>query len=205
MAQIPIKKRRRALRLRDYDYKQAGAYFVTICAQERACLFGVVQDGKMRLNDAGRIIGKWWLELNRKFPIVETDEFVIMPNHLHGIVIITDVPVGADLRVGPGPENGNSTPQGAHTGAPLQTVIQWFKTMTTNEYIRGVKRHHGCRLTSDYGSAIILSTSFAMNNRWPASGNILSTIQSIGNSIAKTLQRPIVSRKTCGVSNQGGS
>ena len=112
---------------------------MTICAQERACLFGVVQDGKMRLNDAGRIIGKWWLELNRKFPIVETDEFVIMPNHLHGIVIITDVPVGADLRVGPGPENGNSTPQGAHTGAPLQTVIQWFKMTTTNEYIRGVK------------------------------------------------------------------
>jgi len=112
VTQIPIKERRHALRLRDYDYKQAGAYFVTICAQERACLFGVVQDGKMRLNDAGRIIGKGWLELNRKFPIVETDEFVIMPNHLHGIVIITDVPVGADLRVGPGPENGNSAPQG---------------------------------------------------------------------------------------------
>jgi putative transposase len=55
-----------------------------------------------------------------------------MPNHFHGIVVITDTIVGADLRVGP-------VPEGAHTGAPLPTVIQWFKTMTTNEYIRGVK------------------------------------------------------------------
>jgi len=139
MAQSPIKYRRRALRLRDYDYKQVGAYFVTLCTQERACLFGVIQDGKIWLNDAGRTIEKWWFELNRKFPMVETDEFVIMPNHFHGVAIITDVPVGADLRVGPVPEGGHLTQQGAHAGAPLQTVIQWFKTMTTNEYIHGVK------------------------------------------------------------------
>jgi putative transposase len=112
---------------------------VTICTQERACLFGVIQDDKVCLNDAGRTIEKWWFELNRKFPMVETDEFVIMPNHFHGVVIITDVPVGADLRVGPIPEGGHPTQQGAHAGAPLQAVIQWFKTMTTNEYIRGVK------------------------------------------------------------------
>ena len=134
-----IKQRRRAIRLRDYDYEQAGAYFVTICTQERACLFGVIQDDKICLNDAGRTIEKWWFELNRKFPMVETDEFVVMPNHFHGVVIITDVPVGADLRVGPVPEGEHPTQQGAHAGAPLQAVIQWFKTMTTNEYIRGVK------------------------------------------------------------------
>jgi putative transposase len=139
MTWSPIKQRRRAIRLRDYDYEQAGAYFVTICTQERACLFGVIQDDKVCLNDAGRTIEKWWFELNRKFPMVETDEFVIMPNHFHGVVIITDVPVGADLRVGPVPEGGHPTQQGAHAGAPLQAVIQWFKTMTTNEYIRGVK------------------------------------------------------------------
>jgi putative transposase len=135
----PAKQRRRAIRLRDYDYKQAGAYFVTICTQQRACLFGVMRDGKMWLNDAGRMIEQWWFELNRKFPMVEADEFVIMPNHFHGVVVITDVPVGADLRVGPVPENRHPAEQGAHAGAPLQTIIQWFKTMTTNEYIRGVK------------------------------------------------------------------
>ena len=111
MTQSPIKQRRRALRLRDYDYEQAGAYFVTICTQERACLFGVIQDDKICLNDAGRTIEKWWFELNRKFPMVETDEFVVMPNHFHGVVIITDVPVGADLRVGPVPEGEHPTQQ----------------------------------------------------------------------------------------------
>jgi putative transposase len=135
----PAKQRRRAIRLRDYDYKQAGAYFVTICTQQRACLFGVMRDGKMWLNDAGRMIEQWWFELNRKFPMVEADEFVIMPNHFHGVVVITDISVGADLRVGPVPENRHPAEQGAHAGAPLQTIIQWFKTMTTNEYIRGVK------------------------------------------------------------------
>ena len=112
---------------------------MTICTQERACLFGVIRDGKIWLNDAGRTIEQWWFELRHKFPMVETDEFVIMPNHFHGVVIITDVPVGADLRVGSVPEAGHPAQQGAHAGAPLQTVIQWFKTMTTNEYIRGVK------------------------------------------------------------------
>src|SRR5216684_6315025 len=105
MTRSPIKQRRRAIRLKDYDYKQAGAYFVTICTQERACLFGVIRDGKIWLNDAGRTIEQWWFELHHKFPMVETDEFVIMPNHFHGVVIITDVSVGADLRVGSVPED----------------------------------------------------------------------------------------------------
>jgi len=123
---------RRSIRLRNHDYSLPGAYFLTVCTEDRACLFGNVADDTMRLNDAGRMIEQWWFELNRKFPTVETDEFVVMPNHFHGIVII---PVGADLRVGP----GSKAHQGAHAGAPLPTVIQWFKTMTTNDYIRGVK------------------------------------------------------------------
>ena len=105
---------------------------MTVCAQDRQCLFGEVVDGEIRLNDAGRMIERWWFALNHKFSTVETDEFVIMPNHFHDIVVIADVPVGADLCVGPDSE-------GAHTGAPLPTVVQWFKTITTNEYIRGIK------------------------------------------------------------------
>ncbi|MBC7232147.1 MAG: hypothetical protein H5T68_02740 [Chloroflexi bacterium] len=129
---------RRSLRLKGYDYSQAGAYFVTICANHRKCLFGEVVDGEMRMNDAGRMIEKWWLELNRAFPNMETDEYVVMPNHVHGIVVIVGPDhVGADLRVCPdamGAHHG-----GAHIGAPLPAIIQWFKTMTTNEYIRGVR------------------------------------------------------------------
>jgi putative transposase len=103
--------RRRSIRLKGYDYEQAGAYFVTVCTQDRACLFGNVADNTMRLNDAGQMIEQWWFELNRKFPTVESDEFVVMPNHFHGIVTI---PVGADLRVGPG-SKAHAAPIGAHT------------------------------------------------------------------------------------------
>src|SRR6266508_2866850 len=111
-------RHRRSIRLKGYDYKQAGAYFVTVCTQTRACFFGDVVDGEMRLNDAGRMVEHWWFELNGKFPAVETDEFVIMPNHLHGIVIITGTIVGSDLRVGPVPDGADTGDQGAHAGAP---------------------------------------------------------------------------------------
>ena len=117
---------------------------MTICIEERAGLFGVIRAGKMLLNDAGRMIEQWWFELNRKFSMVETDEFVIMPNHLHGIVVITDTIVGADLRVGPVSEGAHAgaplrRAHPAPLGAPLPKIIQCFKTMMTNEYIRGVK------------------------------------------------------------------
>ncbi len=90
---------RRSIRLKGYDYRQPGAYFITICTQDRACLFGTVVEGEMHINDAGRMVQRWWDELNRKFHNVQTDAFVIMPNHIHGIIIIH--PVGADLCVRP--------------------------------------------------------------------------------------------------------
>jgi REP element-mobilizing transposase RayT len=95
---------------------------------------GDILNGQMRLSRAGETVTRWWLELARKFTTVETDEFVVMPNQCHGIIVITDPPVGADLRVGPA-----TARTGAHTGAPLPMIVQWFKTMSTNEYMRGVK------------------------------------------------------------------
>jgi REP element-mobilizing transposase RayT len=136
-------RHRRSIRLQGYDYSRNGAYFVTVCVQHRECLLGEIVDDEMRLNDAGRMVERWWVELGNKFPSVETDEFVVMPNHFHGIITI----VGADLRVCP-------DRTGAHIGAPLRhgplqrindaplpEIVQWFKTMTTNEYIRTVKQH----------------------------------------------------------------
>ncbi len=134
----PAIHQRKSIRLKDYDYSQAGGYYVTIVAQGRECLFGEIRAGEMVLNEAGRMILKWWNELPNKFPSITLDAFVIMPNHFHGIILIHET-VGADLRVCPG--------AGAHTGAPLPRpnaslshIIQWFKTMTTNEYIRGIKQ-----------------------------------------------------------------
>jgi REP element-mobilizing transposase RayT len=79
---------RRSIRLKRYDYTQRGAYFVTICTHQRNCLFGEIVDGEIKLNTNGEIARGSWLSIPRHFKNVELDEFVIMPNHLHGIIII---------------------------------------------------------------------------------------------------------------------
>jgi putative transposase len=84
----PVKQQRRSIRLKGYDYRQASAYFVTICTKNRACLFGVVANGEIQLNDVGRIIQVTWNELPGRFPNLQIDEFIVMPNHIHGILIV---------------------------------------------------------------------------------------------------------------------
>ena len=125
----PGRYSRRSIRLDGYDYRQPGAYFVTICTQGSECLFGEVVDGRTRLNVGGEMVWRWWQELNAKFPPVRTDAAVVMPNHFHGIIFI----VGQPHRVAPtdGPRRGDAP--------TLGEIIGWFKTMTTNEYIRGAK------------------------------------------------------------------
>lgn len=79
---------RRSIRLKGYDYSQAGAYFITIVTQDRKHLFGEVINGEMLLNEAGRMILAEWEALPQRFPTVEIDAFVVMPNHVHGIIVI---------------------------------------------------------------------------------------------------------------------
>ncbi len=122
MKYVPEKYHRRSIRMKGYDYSQTGVYFITICLQHKACLFGNIVDGSMVLNNAGLMVEQWYHELENKFSDIRCDKYVIMPNHFHCIVINND--------------------GGEHTGSPLRAVVQWFKTMTTNEYIRGVK-HNG--------------------------------------------------------------
>ena len=75
--------------MRGYDYSQPGAYFVTICTyQGRECVFGEIVDGEMHLNPAGQMIATVWGDLPVRFPFVQMDAFVVMPNHLHGIIVI---------------------------------------------------------------------------------------------------------------------
>ena len=81
---------RRSIRLHGYDYGQAGAYFVTIVTHERACLFGQIVDGQMQLNAAGMVAHDCWLAIPDHFPFVELDAHIIMPNHVHGIIVIAD-------------------------------------------------------------------------------------------------------------------
>ncbi len=86
----PAKHHRRSIRLKGYDYTQAGAYFVTLCVQGRACVLGEVADGQMQLNDWGRMAEECWTWLADQYPYVALDATVIMPNHLHGIIVMDD-------------------------------------------------------------------------------------------------------------------
>ena len=75
-------------RLKNWDYGSSGYYFVTICVKNGECVFGNVDDNKMILSEIGKIAEKFWLEIPAHFPFVKLDEFIIMPNHIHGIIII---------------------------------------------------------------------------------------------------------------------
>lgn len=81
-------RQRRSTRLRGYDYSNPGAYFVTICAFDRQHLFGEVLQGQMRLNELGKIIERCWFDIPQHCSNVLLDEFVCMPNHLHGIIVL---------------------------------------------------------------------------------------------------------------------
>ena len=138
--QNPTRQHRRSIRLRDYDYSQGGAYFVTICTQNRECLFGDVADGDMRLNDAGRMIQAVWDEIPTNYSGIETDEFAIMPNHIHGIVIIVGATPCGRPHTGQAQVLGQAQGPAPTTMLSLSDVMHRFKTMTTKRYTDGVKQ-----------------------------------------------------------------
>ena len=122
----PALPRRRSLRLQGYDYAKAGAYFVTVATENRLCLFGEVAGGKMRLNEAGRLVDDAWQWLERRYPSVILDEYVVMPNHLHGVLAITDEGGGTgDSRIAP---TGDRSGVGRKA---LGSLIGAFKTVAT--------------------------------------------------------------------------
>ncbi len=144
---------RRSIRLKDYDYAQAGAYFITICTQGRECLFGEIKDGKMELNPVGRMVQTVWEKLPEHYPGVDIDEFIVMPNHVHGNILLTEI-VGAGPRACPAPRTEQSQnkdgrpllktgrPQGAAPTLALGDVVYRFKSLTTTRYREGVQKNN---------------------------------------------------------------
>jgi putative transposase len=100
MAYNPKIHRRRSIRLKGYDYSKAGAYFITICVHGGKSLFGEIVGDEMILNDLGKIAYEQWAKLSERFKNMELDVFQIMPNHMHGIIVLNDF-VGATLAVAP--------------------------------------------------------------------------------------------------------
>ncbi|MEA1958148.1 MAG: transposase [Chloroflexota bacterium] len=133
------KHKRRSIRLKEYDYSQAGAYFVTICTQNRECLLGEMVNGEMRLNNAGRMIQSVWDDIPKHYAGIETDAFIIMPNHIHVIIVL----VGATPCGRPDSNKGQARGPAPteDTTLSLSGVVHRFKTMTTKRYTDGVKQN----------------------------------------------------------------
>lgn len=147
MTYDPERHRRRSIRLKGYDYAQPGAYFVTIVTQGRVCPFGNVVNGEMRLNGFGRIVEWTWHDLPNHVAGIVPDAFVVMPNHVHGVVVLTDTVVV--VRAGSGLVGASSGLVGAGSEpAPtrrhsLPEIIRQFKTFSArriNQYrqVQGV-------------------------------------------------------------------
>ena len=162
---------RRSIRLKGYDYSSPGLYFITICTKDREHLFGEINNDKMVLNHAGLMVQTVWDEIPRYYHHFDIHEFVVMPNHIHGIIeiintVTTSVTVGADPRVCPDnntvdlPQSGQtrgSAPTDAdnmaglsYTGRSrlvadamsLPDIVKRFKTLTTKKYIDGVHKNN---------------------------------------------------------------
>lgn len=132
-------KNRRSIRLKEYDYSQSGAYFITICTHSRKCIFGEIADGQITLNDAGKMLSAEWQKLIARFPNIELDEYVIMPNHFHGIVTLNFKIVGATLVVAQETTNDRAGTRPAPTrGTTIGDIVGAFKSITTDQYINSI-------------------------------------------------------------------
>lgn len=122
---------RRSIRLKEYDYRRAGAYFITICSWNNECLFGSISDGKIQLNEYGQIVNVEWLQTGVVRPNVKLDTFIVMPNQIHGIIILNEDArtiqpvVGATRRVAP-----TRRPNGPVSGS-IGAIMGQYKSIVT--------------------------------------------------------------------------
>jgi REP element-mobilizing transposase RayT len=133
---------RRSIRLKGYDYSQAGAYFITICTHNRQQFFGIIvraglAPAQMVLNEYGRIAHEQWLQIPTRFANIELDAFVVMPNHIHGIIVIhTPAP-----HVNSGQPNSGQ-PQGLPLRKTIGDIVGVYKSIVANECLKIFKSNN---------------------------------------------------------------
>ena len=134
-------RQRKRTRLAGFDYSQPGAYFVTVVVDDRKCVFGTVKGGGFELSSSGEIVYEQWQWIAKQYPYVAPDEFVVMPNHVHGIINIIDLPVDnppAKSDVGAARERPVLVP-----APPLDTAPLHRKFKTLSELIGAFKKRPG--------------------------------------------------------------
>lgn len=159
----PEKHHRKTIRKQGYDYARPGMYFVTVCTHKRACLFGHVAQKEMVLNDAGGMVQDVWNALPARFTHTKLDEIIVMPDHIHGIINIVQPRKGESCIRPPRDHRPPDREMGDHKDRPngdrpngdrpnkdrpdgtlpgsLGRIIQAFTSITTHEYIIGVRRY----------------------------------------------------------------
>jgi len=183
MSYDPAVHHRRSIRLPEYDYTQAGAYYISICTYRRAWLFGDVVDGEMRLSRLGQVVAARWQAIPRTFRCARLDEWVVMPNHVHGILCLVDdetepageVEVAAEVSQPCTGDDGR--PRGPAPGS-VGAIVGSFKSVATRR-INRIRRSPGARLwLRGYWESIVCSErnlervrAYIRNNprRWTSS------------------------------------
>jgi len=126
---------RQSIRLRGYDYSQPGSYFITLCTQNRECNLGEIMNGEMKFTVRGFIIDEFWLKIPDHFPNVELDEFIVMPNHIHGIIVINGNFHERGKHQQNHKESGENNIEGGETPPLRKTtlgqIIAYYKYQTT--------------------------------------------------------------------------
>ncbi|BBO90310.1 transposase [Desulfosarcina ovata] len=136
----PTIHKRRSIRLKGYDYSSPGAYFITLCTHGQVCLFGDITDGHMKLNDAGRIVTDEWIQTAVIRNEIELDEWVVMPNHFHGIVFLR--PRRGTARRAP---TTTREQFGKPVAGSLPTIVRAFKSAVTRR-INEMRRTPGAKV-----------------------------------------------------------
>jgi putative transposase len=154
---------RKSIRLKEYDYSQPGEYFITICTHDHECTLGEIVNGEMQLNKIGKIVEEEWLRTAIIRPDIQLDSYVIMPNHVHGIIVLnegrgtlqSDILVGTNCHSPKEKTQNNPFNNGAYIDTPLRkmfhspsntvgAIVRGFKSATTKRIneIRGTPRMH---------------------------------------------------------------
>jgi REP element-mobilizing transposase RayT len=121
---------RRSIRLKGYDYGQLGVYFITLCTHNKECWFGEIRDSQMCLNQLGKIVTQEWLRTPEIRSEITLDEWIVMPNHLHGIIIITN----------PNPSPPPANPVGAHRRAPSSHHVSNPRRAPSSHHVSNPQR-----------------------------------------------------------------
>ena len=162
----PLIHHRRSIRLKGYDYSQAGLYFITLCCHNKESLFGKIINGEMELSDAGKIAGNEWVNTLKLRSNVELDEFVIMPNHMHGIIIIND--------------NGRAVLHTADDTAPNDNVDP-NEIMPSNEIMGNSSSNKSGDIVGDDGRAVFHTADDTAPNDNTTQNEIMPSNEIMGN------------------------